>query len=138
MCDGGQRHRGKQNREAAGRIQPIKGEDAMRAKTLLAGGAMFLSMVVLGNARSWDVSFDSASKAGAVTLPAGNYKVKVKDNQATFMAESGKTYNVPVKVEQAGRKYEQTAVEMRADSGNQVIEAIQLGGTVDKLDFGTE
>jgi len=109
----------------------------MKTKTLLASGAMLLSMVAIGSAKTWDIVVDSATRAGAVTLPAGNYSVKLKNSEAVFKADSGKTYNVPVKVEQNNRKFDETTVQSTNQNGNQVMQEIRLGGTADKIEFGT-
>jgi|ERR1039458_5179538 hypothetical protein len=108
----------------------------MRAKTFLASGLLSLAMVVIGSAKSWDIMVDSPTKAGNVMLPAGNYSVKLDNNQAILKSDSGKTYTVPVKVEQAGHKYSQTAVETQKEGDTSVIQSIDLGGTTDKLEFG--
>ena len=108
----------------------------MRTRTLLAGGALFLSLVAIGSAKSWDIMVDSATKAGNVVLPAGNYSVKLNNNQALFTSESGKKYTVAVKVENAAKKYDQTTVQTEKQGDAQVIQSIDLGGTTEKLDFG--
>ena len=110
----------------------------MRARSLMAGGVLFLSMVAIGSAKSWDIIMGSATKAGSVVLPAGNYNIRLKNNtEAVFTAaDSGKTYNVPVKVEQAQHKYGDTAIETKQEGNQQVVQSIDLGGTADKLEFG--
>src|ERR1051325_4013254 len=99
----------------------------MKARTWLASGAMLLTMAALGSAKSWDVLMHAATKAGPITLPAGDYNVKLKENQAVFVsATSGKKYTVPVKVETAAEKYDQTAVETKTENGSPVIRSINL------------
>ena len=93
-------------------------------------------MVAMGSAKSWDIMVDSATKAGNVVLPAGNYSVKLNNNQALFTSESGKKYTVAVKVENAAKKYDQTTVQTEKQGDAQVIQSIDLGGTTEKLDFG--
>lgn len=110
----------------------------MRAKTFLAAGILSLSMVAIGSAKSWDVMVDSPTMAGNVTLPAGNYSVKLnKNNQAFFTnQESGKRFTVPVKVQNADHKYSQTQVETKAQGDQHVMKSIDLGGTNEELNFG--
>ena len=108
----------------------------MKLRSFLASGALFLSMVAMGSAKSWDIMVDSATKAGNVVLPAGNYSVKLNNNQALFTSESGKKYTVAVKVENAAKKYDQTTVQTEKQGDAQVIQSIDLGGTTEKLDFG--
>jgi len=70
-------------------------------------------------------------------LPAGNYRLKLDNNQAIFyQPDSGKKFSVPVKVEQTPKKVDATTVETTNKDGNDVIQAIDLGGTTEKLEFG--
>jgi hypothetical protein len=109
----------------------------MTTRSLLTSGALFLSLVAIGSAKSWDISIDAAAKAGGVILPAGNYSVKLDNNQARFKSEgSGKTYTVPVKIENAQSKYSDTAVVTAKQGDINVVESIDLGGTTEKLEFG--
>jgi hypothetical protein len=109
----------------------------MRTRVFLASGALFLSLVAIGSAKSWDIVVSSTTKAGSVMLPAGSYSVKLNNNQAFFKeANSGKTYSVPVKVENADHKYSDTSVQTSKQGPTQVMESIDLGGTTEKLEFG--
>jgi hypothetical protein len=108
----------------------------MKARTFLAGGALCLSLAAIGSAKAWDIMVDSATKAGNVTLPAGNYTVKLNNDQAVFKSDSGKTYTVPVKIEKAAQKYSETSVETRKAGDTNVMQRIDLGGTMDELEFG--
>jgi hypothetical protein len=98
---------------------------------------MLLSLVAIGSAKSWDIMVDSATMAGSVTLPAGSYRVKLDNNQAMFTStDSGKSYNVPVKIENKEKKFSQTAVETSKQGDNTVMKTIDLGGTTEELEFG--
>jgi hypothetical protein len=109
----------------------------MKIKTFIATGAMLASFVVLGSAKSWDIVIDSNTKAGSVTLPAGNYSVKVDNNQALFTSDSGKKFTVPVKIDTgAAKKYDETQVKAAKQGDTYVIQAIDLGGTTQELQFG--
>lgn len=109
----------------------------MKARTFLAGGALCLSLAAIGSAKAWDIMVDSATRAGSVTLPAGNYTVKLNNDQAVFKSiESGKIYTVPVKIEKAAQKYSETSVETRKTADTNVMQHIDLGGTMDELEFG--
>ena len=109
----------------------------MKIKTFLATGALLLSFVALGSAKSWDIIVDANTKAGGVSLPAGNYSVKLTNNQALFVSESGKTITVPVKVTNgAAKKYDQTEMKTAKEGDTNVIHAIDLGGTTEELQFG--
>jgi hypothetical protein len=107
-------------------------------KTLFATGALLLSLVAVGSAKSWDIYVDNNTKAGNVVLPAGNYSVKVDNNQATFVGQDGKKFTVSVKVNatSATKKYSETEVKTAKQGDTSVIQAIDLSGTTEELQFG--
>jgi len=77
-----------------------------------------------------------AAQAGNVQLPAGHYSVTLDGNQAVFTAAgSGNTYNVPARLEKSTQRYDRTAVEGKIQGNIEVIDAIDLGGTADRLEF---
>jgi hypothetical protein len=110
----------------------------MKTKTLFATGALLLSLVAIGSAKSWDIYVDNNTKAGNVVLHAGNYSVKLDNNQAIFVAEDGKKFTVPVKVNatSATKKYNETEVKTSKQGDTAVIHAIDLSGTTEELQFG--
>jgi hypothetical protein len=110
----------------------------MKMKTMFATGALLLSLAAIGSAKSWDIVVDNNTKAGNVTLPAGNYTVKLNNNQALFTSEDGKKFTVPVKVNSsaAAKKYDATEVMTAKQGDTNVIQAIDLGGTTEELQFG--
>jgi hypothetical protein len=110
----------------------------MKLKSLLPAAVLFLSVVGISSAKSWDIIVDSTAKAGAVQLPAGQYHVKlVGATQAVFTADqSGQKYTVNVKVEKADKKFTDTAVENTQQNGTEVIQSIELGGTDTRIDIG--
>jgi hypothetical protein len=112
----------------------------MKLRSTLACGALLLSMVSIGSAKTWDIIIgNSTTKAGNVMLPAGNYRLKLDNtnNQAIFIQpDSGKKFTIPVKVEQTPKKVDATTVETKNMGGNDVIQIIDLGGTTEKLNFG--
>ena len=108
----------------------------MKIKSLIASGALLLSLVAIGSAKSWDIVVDANTKAGSVVLPAGNYSVKLDNNQAMFISDSGKKYTVPVKIDTgAAKKYGATEVKTEKHGDTNVIQAIDLGGTTQELQF---
>jgi hypothetical protein len=109
----------------------------MKIRAFLATSALFLSMAAIGSAKSWDIVIDSNTKAGSVMLPAGNYSVKVANNQAFFVSDSGKKYTVSVKVDTgAAKKYDTTELKTTKQGDTTVIQAIDLSGTTEELSFG--
>jgi hypothetical protein len=109
----------------------------MKIKTFLASGALLLSLVAIGSAKSWDIVVDSNTKVGTTVLPAGSYSVKLANNQALFTSDSGKKFTVPVKVSNdSTKKYDATEVRTEKEGDTNVIHAIDLGGTTEELQFG--
>jgi hypothetical protein len=109
----------------------------MKVRSILATSALFLSLVAIGSAKSWEVTVDANTKAGSVILPAGTYSVKLDNNQALFISDSGKKFTVPVKVDNAAaKKYGETSVKTEKDGNTNVIRTIDLGGTTEELQFG--
>jgi hypothetical protein len=109
----------------------------MKIKSLFATGALLLSLAAIGSAKSWDIVVDANTKAGNVMLPAGSYSVKVDNNQALFISDGGKKYTVPVKIDTgAAKKYNATEVKTEMQGETHIIQAIDLGGTTQELQFG--
>jgi hypothetical protein len=109
----------------------------MTNKFLLWGGALTLSAVAMAGSKSYDVTLDTASKAGSVELTPGEYKLKVEGANAVFTGmQSHQSVTVPVKVENSNTKYSQTAVDTSKQGDAVQITAIELGGSKTKLEFG--
>jgi len=107
----------------------------MNAKSLLLIGT--LALAGIASAKSYDIVLSSPTKAGNVQLAAGEYSLKVKGNSAIFTnVETGKSFTAPVKVEDAGKKYDTTAVDSNKQNGTDEITAIELGGSSTKLELG--
>ena len=108
----------------------------MKIKTFFATGALLLSLVAIGSAKSWDIVVDSNTKVGTTVLPAGSYSVKLANNQAMFTSDSGKKFTVAVKVSNgSAKKYDATEVRTAKDGETNIIQAIDLGGTNEELQF---
>ena len=104
-------------------------------KSLFALAVLSLATFAFAGTKKYDISLTTPTKAGSVELAPGNYKVQVKGDQATFTDSKNKSVSVPVKVETAKAKFNATAVESSEKSGQQIIEAIDLGGTTTKVEF---
>jgi hypothetical protein len=60
----------------------------------------------------------------------------VDGSNAVFTnVETNKSVTAPVKIENAGKKYDTTAIESRQEGDAQHIKDIELGGSNTKLDF---
>lgn len=109
----------------------------MKTTQMILTGILALASVPLLSAKSYDVHFDSATKAGALSLAPGDYTVKLVGTSAVFTSEdSGKKFTAPVTLKDASRKHENTAVETHETGGIQHLDAIYLGGSATELVFG--
>ncbi|SPE43517.1 conserved exported hypothetical protein [Candidatus Sulfopaludibacter sp. SbA3] len=107
----------------------------MKKSFILVGSLALFSLIA--SAKTYEIALASPALAGKVQLNAGNYRVKVEGGNATFTDENtDKAITVPVKVEQAPKKFEQTAVDTTKENGADHIQAIELGGSTNKLEFG--
>lgn len=109
----------------------------MTGKSLFVIGALTLSSVAIASAKSYDITLTAPTKAGAAELKPGDYKVKVEGSQAVFTDErSGKSFSVPVRVENGDKKFGNTSVESTSQGGMDNINAIDLGGSNTRLAVG--
>jgi hypothetical protein len=105
-------------------------------KSLIVVGSLALFSLI-ASAKTYEIALSSPALAGTVQLSAGAYHVKVNGNNATFTnLDNEKAYTVPVKIEQAPKKFEQTAVDTSTQSGADHLQSIELGGSTTKLEFG--
>jgi len=107
----------------------------MSIKSLLIAGALTLSAAGLAAAKSYDISVGGTLKAGETELKPGAYKVKVEGTEATFTDSHSKSVTVPVKLEKADKKFDETAVETKEENGVRSMEAIRLGGSTTRIVF---
>jgi hypothetical protein len=109
----------------------------MSTKSLLFLGVLAFSTLSIANTKSYHVTLHEAAMVGSVALSSGDYRVKVEGSNAIFTgAEAGQSFTVPVKVENAPKKYENTAVESTKQGDSVQIKSIEFGGSDVKLDFG--
>jgi hypothetical protein len=104
-------------------------------KTLLLIGT--LALAGIASAKSYDNMIIQTAKAGGLQLAAGEYSLKLQGSIAIFTnIETGKKFVAVVKVEDAGKKFETTAVDCKnTDSGDEIT-SIELGGSSTKLELG--
>ena len=68
-------------------------------------------------------------------LKAGEYKVKVDGTNAVFTDKQFKSVTAPVKVEQARKKFQYTAVDASKEGDVDKVNAIEFGGSNTRLEF---
>lgn len=107
----------------------------MTTKSILLIGS--LALASLASAKSYDIVLSAPAKAGNLQLAAGEYSLKVKGSNAVFTnVETGKSFTAPVKMQDAGKKFDNTAVDTKKDSSGDKITAIDLGGSSTELQLG--
>ncbi len=108
----------------------------MNAKSLLILGALSLASFGIANAKSYDIVINDPTMAGSTQLQPGEYKLKVEGTQATFTdVQNQKTFTAPVKIENAGQKFQETQVETSHQGDMDHISMIDLAGSTTKLNF---
>ena len=107
----------------------------MTMKSLMCVAALALASFGVANAKSYDVVLYNQVKVGSLQLKAGEYSVKVKGDNAIFTSASGKTFTVPVKLENDGPKNSSTNAIVDGVDGSAVLKSIKLGGSTTTLEF---
>ena len=109
----------------------------MTNKLPLLLGTIALSTVALAGPKSYHIVLPEPMKAGNAELERGDYKVKVEGSTAVFTnTHTRKSQSVPVKVENVDQKYHVTSLDTSKQGDEEQIQAIQLGGSKTKLEFG--
>lgn len=107
----------------------------MKMKLRFAVPALALMMTGMAFAASHFSLTDTVDLNGK-KLKAGEYEVALKKDQAVFTNPDGKSFSVPVKVEQAQTKFSSTFAITKDVNGSPELTEIDLGGTTTKLVFG--
>lgn len=90
--------------------------------------------LALASAKSYRVDLYEPATAGTTELKPGSYYVSVDGQNAVI--KGGKVdSHMPIKVETAGTKYDDTSVKYTIVDGKKQIQEIHLGGTKTKLVF---
>lgn len=87
-------------------------------------------------AKTYTINLSDTAKIGNVELKPGAYALKLEGDKAIFLDRARKpVLETSVKVENAARKFDATAIEFRKVDGANRIQAISLGGSKTKLLF---
>lgn len=105
-------------------------------KTLLLIGT--LALAGIASAKSYEMSLSTTATAAGLQMSAGQYEVKlVGDGFAVFTnLANGKRVLAPVKVRDAGTKFERTAVDSMNHNGAKEIVNVELGGSSTLIEVG--
>ncbi|HVW09404.1 MAG TPA: hypothetical protein VHC90_12520 [Bryobacteraceae bacterium] len=107
----------------------------MKTKWMFAVPAMVMATAGIAFAGSYFTLADTANLAGK-KLKAGEYEVSLKKDQAEITNPDGKTFKVPVKVEQAATKFPNTFAITKPGNGGVDLIEVDLGGSTNRLIFG--
>jgi hypothetical protein len=108
----------------------------MNLRSLVIVTAVALSSAALASAKTYDITLPAITKAGAVELQPGQYKVKIEGSQAVFTDGHNKSFTVPATVENGDRKFNYTSVETADHDGTNTVEAIEIGNSNTRLKLG--
>jgi uncharacterized protein YdbL (DUF1318 family) len=105
-------------------------------KSVLLTGILALASISIAYSKSYSVDLAQATQVGTVQLQAGSYAVTVAGDKAIFKdVNTAKKYTVPVKVENAAKKFDYTMVDATVNGGVATLKDIQLGGSTTQIDF---
>jgi hypothetical protein len=109
----------------------------MTMKSILMVGVLALSTISLASAKTYEITLSSPSKVGNMQLTAGAYKLTFDGNKAVFTnRDTDKQVTADVKVDTVEKKFEVTAIDSTKSGDVEQINAIELGGSKTKLEFG--
>ena len=107
----------------------------MTTKSLILIG--ILALAGIASAKSYEVTLSGPVKAGSLQLAAGGYSVNVLGSIAVFTnLNTGRKFIAAVKAEDAGKKFDDTAVDCDTKDGATHITSVELGGSTTKLELG--
>lgn len=115
----------------------------MTIKSILLVGALALSTLSIASAKSagaksYDITISVPAKVGSAQLAVGDYKVTVDGTNVVFTnRDTAKQVNATAKVDTVEKKYDVTAVDTTRNGNEEQINAIELGGSKTKLEFGS-
>jgi hypothetical protein len=98
---------------------------------------LFLAMASLPLlAKSFDITFSAPAVLGGATVPAGQYSLKFDGAKVTLTnTGSGKKFDTVAVVQNGTVKFANTIVQAKRVEGQDMVDEIQLGGTMTALDF---
>jgi hypothetical protein len=91
--------------------------------------------VSLASAKTYTFTVADPAQAGKAQLKPGEYSLKLDGSQVVLMDGSGRRIDTTAKVESADRKFDQTVISFSKVDGTNRIQAIQLGGSKNRVVF---
>jgi hypothetical protein len=109
----------------------------MTLKSFFAICVLIVSVATIASAKSYYFTLTGPTLAGTNELKAGAYEVKLEGSQAILTDQTrGKSVTIPVTIEHAEKKFNDTEVESTNKDGKDSIRAIMLGGSDTRIVLG--
>ena len=90
----------------------------------------------IAGAKTFDITLDTAAKAGSVELKPGKYNlVLMEDSKVRFTSANGQALETSAKMSTVEKKFSATQIDLKQTNGTAQINEIDLGGTKTKIQF---
>jgi hypothetical protein len=100
---------------------------------------MLLSLTLFGvsiaSAKTYRITLDKPYTVGSQTLTPGEYHVVVSGTTAVLTGPKKEPVKINGKVENQNRKFDQTGILSREQTGKARLDAIEIGGTPMEVNF---
>lgn len=101
-------------------------------KTLL----LLVAIAGISYAKSFDLTFSQPAVLGPMEVESGHYKLSINGSMITLVNEdTHKSFETTATVQTSEKKYTDTVVRSKVDSGKMMVNEIELGGTKTALEF---
>jgi len=105
-------------------------------KSMILAGALALSSMTLASAKTYNVRLNENTSAGTLELKAGDYRLNVEGQVATFTnVETNRSILLLVRVANGPETFDHTAIGTKSVDGVQRMESIELENSNNKLEF---
>ena len=92
--------------------------------------------VSIASAKTFEITLDSAVKAGSVELKAGKYNLAVmEDSKVRFIGANGQMVETSAKLSTVEKKFPSTQIDLKQMNGTSQINEIDLGGAKTRIQF---
>ncbi len=89
----------------------------------------------IASAKTYHVTLSESYKVGSQMLAPGEYSVAVSGSNAVLAGPKSEQLRINGKVENENRKFDDTAIVSRDETGSPTLDSIQIGGTNMEVKF---